>query len=196
MKGLERDGVAIVRPQDRLVSDSAPPSASVTFKNQQFSRLNAYRRERTLVDIYLVSGVRLRGRIRSFDQYSLILDVGQGETFLYHHAVSSIGPVQGKGGRRPPSAGDGARGGHHPRHGSDRGDRGEPRHDGRGDGPGHGDGPRGDFPRHAARHHGDDAPPMRRPLGAPKPATEVTVVRRVSRKINLPPKDGSDPTKT
>ena len=67
-------------------------------KNQQFNLLNTFRRERTLLDVYLVSGIRLRGRIRSFDQYSMMLDTGQSDAFLYHHAVSSVGPAQGKSG--------------------------------------------------------------------------------------------------
>lgn len=171
----------------KLVSDS--PASSSSPKNQQFSRLNGFRRERTLVDIYLVSGVRLRGRIKSFDQYSMILDVGQGETFLYHHAVSSIGPVQGRPGhmgRKGPGA---AAGGH----------RGGGAGYGRRD---HAESPAGMPPRHEPRSpanfspaadEGTDAPAYpRRPAG-PRPAPEVTVVRRVSRKITLPPK-GEPPT--
>lgn len=74
-------------------------------KNQQFAYLNTMRRERTLLDVYLVNGTRLRGRIRSFDQYSMIIETGQGDAFLYHHTVSSVGRAQSNqrpGPRRPP----------------------------------------------------------------------------------------------
>lgn len=78
-------------------------------KNQQFAFLNSMRRERTLLDVYLVNGTRLRGRIRSFDQYSMIIETGQGDAFLYHHTVSSVGKAQShqrSGPRRPaPGAG-------------------------------------------------------------------------------------------
>lgn len=77
-------------------------------KNQQFAFLNSMRRERTLLDVYLVNGTRLRGRIRSFDQYSMIIETGQGDAFLYHHTVSSVGRAQGNqrtGARKPTGPG-------------------------------------------------------------------------------------------
>lgn len=185
-----------------LNADLIPPAPP---KNQQFSRLNSFRRERVLVDVYLVSGVRLRGRIKSFDQYSLMLDIGQGETFLYHHAVSSIGPVQGKPGQRRPGGGD-SRG-----PGGPGGPRGRGRPDGGhgghgGDGGGHGgygghrDGPRrppeglraeGPRPLERGLDDGPISPGLRRPGGQRSPS-EVTVVRRVSRKISIPRKDEPD----
>lgn len=82
--------------------------ADIPGKNQQFAFLNSMRRERILLDVYLVNGTRLRGRIRSFDQYSMVIETGQGDAFLYHHTVSSVGRAQANqrpGARRPgPSA--------------------------------------------------------------------------------------------
>ena len=69
-------------------------------KNQQFAVLNTFRRERAVLDVYLISGLRLRGRIRSFDQFSMVLETGSGNAFLYHHAVSSVGRAQGKSNAR------------------------------------------------------------------------------------------------
>jgi host factor-I protein len=60
-------------------------------KNQQFVALNRFRREHLRVDVYLVSGIRLTGRIKSFDQYTMLLETGEGDAVVYHHAVSSIG---------------------------------------------------------------------------------------------------------
>jgi host factor-I protein len=71
-------------------------------KNQQFAVLNTFRRERAVLDVYLISGLRLRGRIRSFDQFSMVLETGHGDAFLYHHAVSSVGRAQGKSFARRP----------------------------------------------------------------------------------------------
>lgn len=135
-------------------------------KNQQFTLLNTFRRERALVDVYLVSGVRLRGRIRSFDQYSMVIDTGQGEAFLYHHAVSSVSPALQRGAGKRPSA---------PR-------RDDMRRD---------DGHREDARRHDFPPDEDEPPPMRRTPGTAKPP-EVTVVRRPSRRITLPP-EARDP---
>jgi host factor-I protein len=60
-------------------------------KNQQFVALNRFRREHLRVDVYLVSGIRLTGRIKSFDQYTMLLETADGDAVVYHHAVSSIG---------------------------------------------------------------------------------------------------------
>ena len=43
-------------------------------QNIQDSFLNTARKERHNITIYLVSGVKLTGRIRSFDKYSVVLE--------------------------------------------------------------------------------------------------------------------------
>jgi host factor-I protein len=70
-------------------------------KNQQFVTLNRFRREHLRVDVYLVSGIRLSGRIKSFDQYTMLLETGEGDAVVYHHAVSSIGRAMPKPRRAP-----------------------------------------------------------------------------------------------
>jgi len=52
--------------------------------------LNSARKERTLVTIYLVSGVKLTGRIRSFDKYSVVLDSNNQEQLIFKHAISTV----------------------------------------------------------------------------------------------------------
>lgn len=59
-------------------------------QNIQDAFLNAARKERTQVTIYLTSGVRLSGRIKSFDKYSLILEVDSQEQLIFKHAISSV----------------------------------------------------------------------------------------------------------
>ena len=53
--------------------------------------LNALRRERVPVSIYLVNGIKLQGQIESFDQYVVLLrnTVTQ---MVYKHAISTIVP--------------------------------------------------------------------------------------------------------
>jgi host factor-I protein len=74
-------------------------------KNQQFVALNRFRREHLRVDVYLVSGIRLSGRIKSFDQYTMLLETGEGDAVVYHHAVSSIGKSMPRPRRAPRDAG-------------------------------------------------------------------------------------------
>ena len=59
-------------------------------QNIQDGFLNSARKERTLVTIYLVSGVKLTGRIRSFDKYSVVLDSNNQEELIFKHAISTV----------------------------------------------------------------------------------------------------------
>jgi host factor-I protein len=55
--------------------------------------LNALRKERIQVSIYLVNGIKLQGYVESFDQYVILLrnTVTQ---MVYKHAVSTIVPAK------------------------------------------------------------------------------------------------------
>jgi len=59
-------------------------------QNIQDGFLNTARKEKTLVTIYLLSGVKLTGRIRSFDKYSLVLEGGSQEQLIFKHAISTV----------------------------------------------------------------------------------------------------------
>jgi len=59
-------------------------------QNIQDGFLNSARKERAPVIIYLVSGVKLTGRIRSFDRFSLILENNHQEQLIFKHAISTV----------------------------------------------------------------------------------------------------------
>jgi host factor-I protein len=59
-------------------------------QNIQDSFLNNARKEKTSVVIYLLGGVRLNGRIKSFDKYSLILESNSQEHLVFKHAISTV----------------------------------------------------------------------------------------------------------
>jgi host factor-I protein len=59
-------------------------------QNIQDSFLNTARKERHNITIYLVSGVKLTGRIRSFDKYSVVLETGNQEQLIFKHAISTV----------------------------------------------------------------------------------------------------------
>jgi len=59
-------------------------------QNIQDTFLNTARKERTNITIYLLSGVKLTGRIRSFDKYSVVLDTNNQEQLIFKHAISTI----------------------------------------------------------------------------------------------------------
>lgn len=68
-------------------------------RNAQFVFLNGLRRERKRVQVYLLGGVRLTGRIVSFDQHAILLETPEGQVFVNHDAVSTVGPSAGRPGR-------------------------------------------------------------------------------------------------
>ena len=59
-------------------------------QNIQDSFLNSARKEKTPITIYLLSGVKLTGRIRSFDKYSVVLDANGQEQLIFKHAISTV----------------------------------------------------------------------------------------------------------
>ena len=59
-------------------------------QNIQDGFLNTARKEKLLVTVYLLSGVKLNGRIRSFDKYSLILEGNSQEQLVFKHAIATV----------------------------------------------------------------------------------------------------------
>ena len=59
-------------------------------QNIQDSFLNNARKEKSVITIYLLSGVKLSGRIKSFDKYSLVLETNNQEQLIFKHAVSTV----------------------------------------------------------------------------------------------------------
>ena len=80
-------------------------------QNIQEAFLNNARKDRTFLTIYLMSGVKLSGRIRSFDKYSVVLEANNQEQLIFKHAISTVvvpravhggaGYVQGAGNQAP-----------------------------------------------------------------------------------------------
>jgi len=61
--------------------------------NLQDIFLNQVRKENIGVTIYLIGGVQLRGLVRGFDAFTILLDsVGKPTQLVYKHAVTSIVP--------------------------------------------------------------------------------------------------------
>jgi host factor-I protein len=59
-------------------------------QNIQDSFLNNARKERASITIYLLGGVKLTGRIRSFDKYSVVLETNNQEQLIFKHAISTV----------------------------------------------------------------------------------------------------------
>ena len=59
-------------------------------QNIQEAFLNNARKDKTFLTLYLMSGVKLSGRIKSFDKYSVILETNNQEQLIFKHAISTV----------------------------------------------------------------------------------------------------------
>ena len=55
--------------------------------------LNALRKERVPVSIFLVNGIKLQGQVESFDQFVVLLKNSVSQ-MVYKHAISTIVPAR------------------------------------------------------------------------------------------------------
>ena len=55
--------------------------------------LNALRKERVPVSIYLVNGIKLQGQVESFDQFVVLLKNSVSQ-MVYKHAISTVVPAR------------------------------------------------------------------------------------------------------
>ena len=63
--------------------------------NLQDTFLNQVRKENIGVMIYLIGGVQLRGNVRGFDSFTILLDSpGKPTQLVYKHAITSIVPMR------------------------------------------------------------------------------------------------------
>lgn len=60
--------------------------------NLQDSFLNQVRKDNVQVTVYLVNGFQLKGLVRGFDNFTLILDSEGKQQLIYKHAISTISP--------------------------------------------------------------------------------------------------------
>ena len=58
----------------------------------QDAYLLAIKRENALVTIYLRNGFQLRGHVRGFDNFTIILEYDNKPHLVYKHAVSTVSP--------------------------------------------------------------------------------------------------------
>ena len=59
-------------------------------QNIQEAFLNNARKDKIFLTIYLMSGVKLSGRIKSFDKYSVVLESNNQEQLIFKHAISTV----------------------------------------------------------------------------------------------------------
>jgi host factor-I protein len=63
-------------------------------QNHQDALLNAVRKENIPVTVYLTSGFQIRGNLRGFDNFVLIVESDGKQQMIYKHAVSTVVPLK------------------------------------------------------------------------------------------------------
>lgn len=80
-----------------LISVRAAPEGKAKMQksqNLQDSFLNQARRERVLVTVFLMNGFQLRGVIRGFDSFVVMVDSDGKQQMIYKHAISTVAPAR------------------------------------------------------------------------------------------------------
>jgi host factor-I protein len=90
--------------------------------------LNALRRERVPVSIYLVNGIKLQGQIESFDQFVILLKNTVSQ-MVYKHAISTVVPSRPVSHHSNNAGGSGGSSNYH-HSGSSQGAQSQPQQDG------------------------------------------------------------------
>jgi host factor-I protein len=62
--------------------------------NLQEAFLNQIRRDSVPITMYLVNGVQLKGVVKGFDSFTVVLENDGKQSMVYKHAVSTITPLR------------------------------------------------------------------------------------------------------
>lgn len=63
-------------------------------QNLQDTFLNYIRREKIPVTLFLMNGFQLRGIVRSFDSFVVLIDADGRQQMIYKHAISTVAPAR------------------------------------------------------------------------------------------------------
>ena len=62
--------------------------------NLQDSFLNQIRKENVAVTIHLLNGFQIKGNVKGFDNFTVVLEVAGKQQMVYKHAISTITPAR------------------------------------------------------------------------------------------------------
>ena len=63
-------------------------------QNLQDLFLNQARRERQIVTVFLMNGFQMRGIVRGFDSFTVVLETDGKQQLIYKHAISTLVPAR------------------------------------------------------------------------------------------------------
>lgn len=92
-RGIKPHGNRAACRREASGTDNEKTEITIMSKGQSLQDpfLNALRKERVPVSIYLVNGIKLQGQIESFDQFAVLLKNTVSQ-MVYKHAISTVVP--------------------------------------------------------------------------------------------------------
>ncbi len=62
--------------------------------NLQDAFLNLVRKEKIPVTIFLINGFQIKGLVKGFDNFTVIVEIDGKQQLVYKHAISTVAPVR------------------------------------------------------------------------------------------------------
>ena len=62
--------------------------------NLQDAFLNKVRKDRMIITVFLISGYQIRGLVKGFDNYTVVIDSDGTQQMIYKHAISTLIPAR------------------------------------------------------------------------------------------------------
>jgi len=71
-----------------------PALMSKSLINLQDLFLNQVRKEKVAVTIFLVNGFQIKGNVKGFDNFTVIVELDGKQQLVYKHAISTVAPIR------------------------------------------------------------------------------------------------------
>ena len=65
--------------------------------NLQDTFLNLVRKDKTPVTVYLVNGFQIKGVVKGFDNFTVVVEMDNNQQLIYKHAISTVAPIRPMG---------------------------------------------------------------------------------------------------
>ena len=62
--------------------------------NLQDAFLNQIRKDKILVTIYMINGFQIKGIVKGFDNFTVIVELDGRQQMVYKHAISTVSPIK------------------------------------------------------------------------------------------------------
>ena len=62
--------------------------------NLQDAFLNQIRKDKILVTIYMINGFQIKGIVKGFDNFTVIVEMDGRQQLVYKHAISTVSPIK------------------------------------------------------------------------------------------------------